>query len=140
MAETKSGFSKEERDAMKERARELKAAASDAEALAEVVAKIASMDARDRSLAQRIHELVLEAAPDVAPRLWYGSPAYANAEGKVVCFFQESTKFKTRYCTLGFSDFAKLDDGGLWASSFAVLELTAADEKTIAALVSKAFS
>jgi uncharacterized protein YdhG (YjbR/CyaY superfamily) len=133
------GFSAEERAAMKERAQELKAAArggKDDDARA-VTAKIAGMTPADRSLAERVHALVMAAAPALAPRLWYGMPAYAK-DGKVVCFFQGAQKFKTRYSTLGFSDLASLDDGELWPVAFALRELTAAGEARISALVKKA--
>jgi uncharacterized protein YdhG (YjbR/CyaY superfamily) len=136
------GFTAEERDAMKERARELKAtarrgarAAADAEP--EVLAKIAEMAEADRALAERVHAIVRAAAPGLAPRLWYGMPAYAR-DGKVVCFFQSAGKFKARYATLGFNDPARLDDGTMWPTAFALTELTAADEERIAALVAKA--
>lgn len=136
-------FSDEERIAMKERAQEQKAAArrgpradkSDGEA--EVLATIAAMPEPDRSLGERLHALITAAAPALSPKLWYGMPAYAR-DGKVVCFFQAATKFKTRYATFGFQDAAALDDGGLWPTAFAVKDLTAADEATIAALVKKA--
>jgi uncharacterized protein YdhG (YjbR/CyaY superfamily) len=142
--EAREGFTAEEREAMRERARELKAArgrrggkAADAEG--EVLERIAAMPEPDRALGRRIHELVRAAAPELAPRLWYGMPAYAR-DGKVVCFFQGASKFGTRYATLGFSDRANLDDGAVWPTAFAVTELTAAAEKRIAALVEKAVS
>jgi len=134
--DTHSGFTKEERDAMKERARELKASATREEAEKEVLAKIASMTDADRSIAERIHAIA-SAVPGLSARLWYGSPAYAK-DGKVVVFFQESTKFKVRYGTLGFSDEAKLDDGSVWPTSYAIEKLTAGDEAKIAALIAKA--
>ena len=130
---------------MKERARELKAGArrkgkpDKAEVEAEVRAKIAEMAEADRVLADRIHSLVLEAAPGLVPRLWYGMPAYAK-DGKVVCFFQAAEKFNTRYATLGFSDTATLDDGAMWPTTFALKELTAAEEERIGALVKQAVS
>ncbi|MFF5783605.1 iron chaperone [Streptomyces sp. NPDC012693] len=141
------GFTEEEREAMKERAKELKASArrdarsakARAEGDAEVRAKIAEMPEADRVLAERIHEIVAASAPDLAPKLWYGMPSYAR-DGKVVCFFQSAEKFKTRYATLGFSDLAQLDEGSLWATSFALTELGAAVEARIAALVEKAVS
>ena len=132
-------FTKEERAAMRERARELKAAASDAEAERDVLAKIAEMPAADRAMAERIHAIVKASAPALSPKTWYGMPAYAK-DGKVVCFFQSGEKFKTRYATFGFSDKANLDDGNMWPSAFALKKLTAADEKRIAALVKKAVS
>jgi hypothetical protein len=132
-----AAFSAEERAAMKERAAEQKAARRGAEAEADVVAKIAELGDADRALAERIHALVTTASPDLAPRLWYGMPAYAK-DGKVICFFQAAGKFKTRYSTLGFSDKARLDEGTMWPSAYALTELTAADEKRIAALVKRA--
>jgi uncharacterized protein YdhG (YjbR/CyaY superfamily) len=132
-------FSPEERAAMKERAAEQKAARRGADAEADVVAKIAELEDADRELAERIHALVKATAPELAPRLWYGMPAYAK-DGKVVCFFQAGGKFKTRYATLGFSDNAHLDDGTMWPSAYALTELTAADEQRIAALLKRAVS
>ncbi|MFF7244644.1 iron chaperone [Embleya sp. NPDC008237] len=138
------GFSAEERAAMKDHAQELKAsaragskAAKAAEAEAAVVAKIAEMRDSDRVMAERLHAIVKENAPDLAPKLWYGMPAYAR-DGKVVCFFQSAEKFNARYATLGFSDQATLDDGAMWATSYALNELTAAGEARIAELVQKA--
>ncbi|MFI6492401.1 iron chaperone [Streptomyces sp. NPDC050564] len=137
------GFTDEERGAMKERAQELKAAArrgpraAKADAESEVLAKIAEMPEADRVLAERIHDIVKAGAPDLSPKLWYGMPAYAR-NGKVVCFFQSAQKFKARYATLGFSDQANLDEGAMWATSFALTELTAADEARIGALIKKA--
>ncbi|MEF9883916.1 iron chaperone [Streptomyces sp. P9-A4] len=137
------GFTDDERDAMKERAKELKTAArrgsraAEADGETEVRARIAEMPDADRALAERIHEIVRTAAPDLAPKLWYGMPAYAR-DGKVVCFFQSAQKFKSRYATLGFSDLAQLDDGALWATSYALTALTADDEARIAALVERA--
>ncbi|MEU2422054.1 DUF1801 domain-containing protein [Streptomyces sp. NPDC007851] len=140
----RDGFTDEERGAMKERARELKAAARRAgsadraaEAEHEVLAKIAEMPEADRVLAERIHAVVASAAPALAPRLWYGMPAYAR-NGKVVCFFQSAQKFKSRYATLGFSDRAHLDDGVLWPTAFALTELTPAAEARITELVRRA--
>ncbi|HEY3334485.1 MAG TPA: DUF1801 domain-containing protein [Candidatus Limnocylindrales bacterium] len=136
-----AGFTADERAAMRERAKEQKAAArrgaDDATALADVLAKIAEMPAADRAIAERIHALITSTAPNLAPRTWYGQPAYAK-DGKVVCFFQASAKFKTRYSTLGFSDEAKLDDGAMWPTSYALTRLTAADEGRIAELVRRA--
>ncbi|MGV9678224.1 iron chaperone [Nocardia sp. NPDC003482] len=131
------GFTAEERAAMKEHARELKKAAGAADAEAEVVAKIAEMSESDRVMAERVHAIVREYAPGLAPRLWYGQPAYAR-DGKVVCFFQPAAKFKTRYATLGFSDPAELDEDSMWPTAFALTRMTAANEKRIAELVAKA--
>ena len=136
----KKGFTAEERAAMKERARELKAAKNKEEAERDVLAKIAEMPKRDRALAKRIHEIVKATAPSLSPRTWYGMPAYANDDGKIVCFFQSADKFKSRYATFGFSDKANLDEGAMWPTSFALKRLTAADEARIAALVKKAVS
>jgi uncharacterized protein YdhG (YjbR/CyaY superfamily) len=142
MAETKAakkGFSAEERAAMKERAQELKAAKNREEAERDVLAKIAEMPPADRVMAERIHAIVKDAAPDLAPRTWYGMPAYTR-DGKVVCFFKSADKFKSRYATLGFEEAASLDQGAMWPVAFALTELTAADEKKIGALVKKAVS
>ncbi len=145
-AATKStGFTADERAAMQERARELKAEArrnsrstkDRADGLQDLLAKIAEMPERDRTMAERIHAIITDAAPTLSPRTWYGMPAYARG-GKVVCFFQSADKFKARYATLGFSDEAHLDDGSMWPSSFALVDLTPADEARIAALVKKA--
>jgi hypothetical protein len=135
---TSEAFSEEERAAMKERVREAK---SGAEASGEdaVLAKIAEMEESDRTMGQRLHDIVKANAPELTARLWYGQPAYARA-GKVVCFFQPAAKFKTRYATLGFSDQANLDEGGMWPTAFGLKKLTAADEKKIGALVKKAVS
>ncbi len=134
-------FSDEEKAAMKERAREQKAetrAMSDkAGGEAEVLAKIAEMSGSDRTLATRMHALIKASAPTLAPKTWYGMPAYAR-DGKVVCFFQPAEKFKTRYSTLGFSDEARLDDGAMWPTSYALTELTPADEARIGVLVKQA--
>jgi uncharacterized protein YdhG (YjbR/CyaY superfamily) len=137
MAKTKEGFTKEERAAMRERVKELKGGKADGEQ--DVLAKIAEMSGSDRTMAKRIHAIVKNSAPDLTPRTWYGMPAYAQ-EGKVVCFFQSAEKFKSRYATLGFSDRANLDDGNMWATSFALDKLTAAEEKRIGALVKQAVS
>jgi uncharacterized protein YdhG (YjbR/CyaY superfamily) len=135
-----TGFTADERAAMKERAREVKAArAGAADGEREVLAKIAEMPERDRTLAERIHAIVKAAAPALSPRTWYGMPAYAR-DGSVVCFFKCADKFKSRYATLGFSDKAKLDEGSMWPTEFALTELTAADEERIRALVNKAVS
>lgn len=139
MAAKSESFSAEERAAMKERAKEQKAAATKAEALADVLAKFAEMPANERAIAERIHAIVAENAPQLDARTWYGQPAYA-LDGTVVCFFQPASKFNTRYSTLGFSDAAKLDDGSMWSSAFAISALSAADEKTIAGLVKRAVS
>jgi uncharacterized protein YdhG (YjbR/CyaY superfamily) len=142
MAERKSaqkGFTAEEKAAMRERARELKAAAGKAEAEREVLAKIAEMQEPDRVMAERLHALITASAPDLSPRTWYGMPAYAK-DGNVVCFFQSAEKFKARYATFGFSDKANLDEGAMWPTSFALKELTAADEARIRELVKKAVS
>jgi uncharacterized protein YdhG (YjbR/CyaY superfamily) len=135
----KKGFTAEERAAMRERAKELKAQATKADAESDVLAKIAEMAEPDRVMAERLHALIKATAPDLAPRTWYGMPAYAK-DGKVVCFFQSAEKFKSRYATLGFSDKANLDDGAMWPTSFALKKLTTADEKKIRALVKQAVS
>jgi len=134
----KKGFTAEERAAMKERARELKAAQTKEEAERDVLAKIAEMPKADRALAKRIHQIVKATAPTLSPRTWYGMPAYANDDGKIVCFFQSADKFKYRYATLGFNEAANLDQGAMWPTSFAVKELTPKEETKIAALVKKA--
>jgi uncharacterized protein YdhG (YjbR/CyaY superfamily) len=137
------GFTDEERAAMKERAKELKAeerAGKDrAAGESAVLEKIAEMPKPDRVMAERLHEIVKASAPDLSPKTWYGMPAYAK-DGKVVCYFTAAAKFKSRYATLGFNDEANLDDGAMWPTSFALKELTAADEAKIAALVKKAVS
>jgi uncharacterized protein YdhG (YjbR/CyaY superfamily) len=132
------GFTAEERAAMKERVKELKSGEGDGESA--VLAKIAAMREPDRALAKRVHAIIKASAPGLSSKLWYGMPAYANDDGKVVCFFQDARKFKTRYATLGFSDKANLDEGRLWPTTFALQELTAAEEARIAALVKKAVS
>jgi uncharacterized protein YdhG (YjbR/CyaY superfamily) len=135
------GFTEEERGAMKERAKELKATgrrgAADADPEGEVLAKIAEMVEPDRAIGERLHDVIKANAPALTPRLWYGMPAYAR-DGKVVVFFQPAQKFKARYATLGFSDEANLDKGAMWPTSYALTELTAADEAKIATLVKKA--
>jgi uncharacterized protein YdhG (YjbR/CyaY superfamily) len=143
---TKStGFTDEERAAMKERAQELKAAArrgpraSKTDGESDVLAKIAEMPKPDRAMAKRIHAIVKTSAPALSPRTWYGMPAYAK-DGNVVCFFKSAHKFKTRYATLGFSDKANLDEGAMWPTDFALKELTAAEEARIGALVKRAVS
>ena len=123
---------------MRERARELKASASKEEAERDVLAKIAEMPAPDRALAERIHEIVKAGAPTLSPKTWYGMPAYANGDGKVVCFFKSAAKFKSRYATLGFEEAANLDDGAMWPTSFALKELTPKEEAKIAAFVKRA--
>ncbi len=143
IGKTSKGFTDEERAAMKERARELKAAArrgpsgDKTEGESDVLAKIAEMPKPDRVMAKRLHAIIKASAPALSPRLWYGMPAYAK-DGKVVCFFQSAQKFKTRYGTFGFSDAANLDEGALWPVAFALKELTAAEEAKIGALVKKA--
>ena len=143
--ERSSGFTAEERAAMRERAQELKAEArragkkGKADGEADVLQKIADMQGPDRAMAERLHALVKESAPALSPRTWYGMPAYAR-DGKVVCFFQSAEKFKSRYATFGFSDKANLDDGAMWPTYFALKKLTAAEEKRIVALVKKAVS
>jgi uncharacterized protein YdhG (YjbR/CyaY superfamily) len=134
-------FTDEERAAMREHAREVKAAgrAGKADGESDVLAKIAEMPEPDRAMAERLHALITASAPDLSPRTWYGMPAYAK-DGNVVCFFQSAQKFKSRYATVGFSDKANLDDGAMWPTSFALKELTAAEEARIAALVKKAVS
>ncbi len=133
------GFTPEERAAMKERAKELKAAARKEDGEKAVLAKIAEMPEPDRSMAKRIHSIVTATAPDLMPRTWYGMPAYTKGD-KVVCFFQSADKFKSRYATLGFNDTANLDKGAMWPTSFALKELTPAEEKKIGALMKKAVS
>jgi uncharacterized protein YdhG (YjbR/CyaY superfamily) len=132
-------FTAEERAAMKERALELRAAAGKAEGESAVLAKIAGMREPDRAMAKRLHAIVKASAPALSPKLWYGMPAYAK-DDKVVCFFQDAQKFKTRYATFGFNDAAHLDEGHLWPVAFALTELNAADEARIGALVKKAAS
>jgi uncharacterized protein YdhG (YjbR/CyaY superfamily) len=134
------GFTAEERAAMKERAKELKAEANKADWEKDVLAKIADMPEPDRAMAERIHAIVKANAPALSPKTWYGMPAYANKEGKVVCFFTAADKFKSRYATLGFDEAANLDDGAMWPVSFALKKVTPAEEKMIAALVKQAVS
>jgi len=137
------GFSDEERAAMKNRAQELKAEArankDKAEGESAVLAAIAAMQEPDRSMAKRLHAIIKASAPALSPKTWYGMPAYAK-DGKIVCFFQSAQKFKSRYATFGFSDEANLDEGAMWPTSFALKELTAAEEARIGALVKKAVS
>jgi uncharacterized protein YdhG (YjbR/CyaY superfamily) len=122
---------------MRQRVKELKAAAGKTDGESDVLAKIATMTAADRALGERLHAIIKASAPALSPRLWYGMPAYAK-DGKILCHFQDAQKFKTRYATLGFSDAANLDEGGMWPVAFAVKKLTAADEAKIGALVKKA--
>ena len=132
------GFSSEERTAMRERAQEL--AAGEVKGESAVLAKIAEMPEPDRTMAKRIHEIIKANAPTLSPRTWYGMPAYADKDGKVICFFQSAHRLKSRYATFGFNDTASLDEGHMWPTAFALTELTAADEATISALVKKAVS
>ncbi len=137
-APAKKGFTAEERAAMKERARELKAeSGGTADDESVVLAKIGAMPDPDRTMARRVHAIVRAAAPALTSRLWYGMPAYAK-DGKVLCYFQDARKFKTRYATFGFSDKAHLDEGGMWPVAFAIATLTAAEEARITALVKRA--
>lgn len=135
-----TGFTAEEKAAMKERAKELKREAAKAEGESDVLAKIAEMPESDRVMAERIHAIVKASAPSLAPKTWYGMPAYANQEGKIVCFFQAAAKFDARYATLGFNDAANLDEGAMWPVAFALKQLTGDDEAKISALVRKAVS
>jgi uncharacterized protein YdhG (YjbR/CyaY superfamily) len=141
-AKKSEGFTAEERAAMRERAKELKAEerASKNRAAGEsaVLAAIAAMQGPDRAMAERLHEIVKASAPALSPKTWYGMPAYANKDGKVLCYFQSAQKFNSRYATLGFSDAASLDEGAMWPTSFALKELTATEEAKIVALVKKA--
>jgi uncharacterized protein YdhG (YjbR/CyaY superfamily) len=136
-AKKKEGFSAEEKAAMRARAKELKAAADGETAVREA---LAGMTPDDRAIGERIHAIVGKAAPELTPKTWYGMPAYANKEGKVVCFFRDAGKFKERYAMLGFNDSAKLDDGSMWPIAFALPKLTKADESKIAKLVKQAVS
>ena len=135
-----TGLTAEERAALRETIAERKAAAGKVEGESAVLAKIAEMPAPDRAIAKRLHAIVKASAPTLVPKTWYGMPAYANKEGKVVCFFQSAEKFNTRYATLGFSDQANLDEGAMWPTAFALEKLTAAEEARIGALVKKAVS
>ena len=123
---------------MRERAQELKAEASKADGEKALLAKVAEMKGSDRTMAKRLHAIVKASAPDLMPKTWYGMPAYANGEGKIVCFFQSAEKFNSRYATFGFNDTANLDKGDMWPTSFALKKLSAADEKKIGALVKQA--
>jgi uncharacterized protein YdhG (YjbR/CyaY superfamily) len=134
-----AGFTAEERAAMRERAREVKAEGQKADWVRDVLEKIAEMPARDRAIAERLHAIVTASAPGLTPKTWYGMPAYTK-DGKVVCFFKSADKFKTRYATFGFEEAANLDDGAMWATSFALKELTPAVEAKIRAVVKKAVS
>jgi uncharacterized protein YdhG (YjbR/CyaY superfamily) len=134
------GFTDEERAAMKERAQELKAEARRADGESAVLAKIGEMPEPDRAMAKRLHEIIKASAPALSPKTWYGMPAYANKDGKVVCYFTPASKFKERYATFGFNATANLDEGAMWPTSFALKELTAAEESRISALVKKAVS
>lgn len=137
-----TGFTDEEKAAMKARAQELKAEAradkDRAEGESAVLAAIAAMKEPDRAMAKRLHAIIKASAPVLSPKTWYGMPAYANKDGKVICFFQAASKFNTRYATFGFQHDARLDEGGMWPTSFALKELTAAEETRISALVKKA--
>ena len=139
IGKTSKGFTVEERAAMKERAKELKANANKADEESAVLAKIAEMPGPDRVMGKRLHAIITAAAPALEPKLWYGMPAYAK-DGKIVCHFQDAQKFKTRYATLGFSDVANLDDGAVWPVAYALAELTPTAEARIGALVKKAVS
>jgi uncharacterized protein YdhG (YjbR/CyaY superfamily) len=132
------GLSAEERAALRETVQERRLAAQGANDEKAVLAKIAQMSGSDRAIAKRLHALVKSSAPSLLPKTWYGMPAYANKDGKVVCFFTPADKFKSRYATFGFNDDARLDDGAMWPTSFALTELTAADEARLGALVKKA--
>jgi uncharacterized protein YdhG (YjbR/CyaY superfamily) len=137
-AKDDKGFTKEEKAAMRERAKELKAAANAAEAENAVLEKIAEMEAPDRALAERLHAIVKKEAPGLVARTWYGMPAYANAAGKIVCFFQSAGKFDARYATLGFNDSAALDDGDMWPTAYALTALSPEVEARVGALVRRA--
>jgi uncharacterized protein YdhG (YjbR/CyaY superfamily) len=137
---TSKGFTADEKAAMKERAKELKAAKNKADGLQDLLAKIAEMPAHDRAMATKFHAIVTASAPHLLPKTWYGMPAYTNKDGKVVCFFQAADKFKVRYATFGFNEDAHLDEGHMWPTAYALTELTAAEEAKIAALVKKAAS
>jgi uncharacterized protein YdhG (YjbR/CyaY superfamily) len=138
-AKKSKGFTAEERAAMKERAKEQKAEAQKADGERAVLTKIAEMQGPDRTMAERLHEIVKASAPELSPKTWYGMPAYAK-DGKVVCHFQSAEKFGTRYATFSFSDKANLDEGAMWPTSFALKELTATEEAKISALVKRAVS
>jgi uncharacterized protein YdhG (YjbR/CyaY superfamily) len=133
------GFTAEEKAAMQDRVQEMKVAAQKADGESEVLAKIAELPPTDRAMAKRLHAVIKASAPALSPKTWYGMPAYAK-DGKIVCFFQSAHKFKTRYATLGFNDAARLDEGNMWPTAFALMKLTPADEARIGALVKKAVS
>jgi uncharacterized protein YdhG (YjbR/CyaY superfamily) len=133
----KDGFSAEEKAAMRARAKELKSAADGESAVREA---LAAMTPQDRAIGERLHSLVKETAPELVPKTWYGMPAYANKQGKVVCFFRDAAKFKERYAMIGFNDIANLDDGSMWPVAYALTKLTKADEAKIAKLVARAVS
>src|SRR5688572_13809986 len=139
-AKKSEGFTAEERAAMRERAKELKAEAQRADGERAVLAKIAEMPEPDRAMAERLHEIVKASAPALSPKTWYGMPAYADKDGKVVCHFQSAQKFNTRYATFSFSDAANLDEGAMWPTSFALKELGDTEEAKIGALVKRAVS
>jgi uncharacterized protein YdhG (YjbR/CyaY superfamily) len=133
----KDGFSAEEKAAMRARAKELKSAADGESAVREA---LAAMTPPDRAIGERLHSIVKETAPELVPKTWYGMPAYANKQGKVVCFFRDAAKFKERYAMIGFNDIANLDDGSMWPVAYALTKLTKADEAKIAKLVARAVS
>jgi uncharacterized protein YdhG (YjbR/CyaY superfamily) len=135
-----AGFTADEKAAMKERARELKAEANRADGESALLEKIAEMAEADRAMAERLHAIIMASAPALSPKTWYGMPAYANKDGKVVCFFRDAGKFKERYATFGFNPEANLDEGHMWPTSFALTELTPTEEAKIGALVKKAVS
>ena len=139
-AKKSKGFTAEERAAMKERAKELKAEAEKADGESALLAKVAEMPEPDRALAKRLHAIITASAPALSPKTWYGMPAYANKDGKVVCYFTPADKFKSRYATVGFNDTANLDEGAMWPTSFALKKLSAAEEAKISALMKKAVS
>jgi uncharacterized protein YdhG (YjbR/CyaY superfamily) len=134
------GWTDEERAAMRERAQEMKAEADTAAGESALLAKVAGMPEPDRTMAKRLHAIIRASAPTLSPKTWYGMPAYATKDGKVLCFFTPASKFKTRYATFGFNDVAHLDEGNMWPTSFALKDLTATEEAKIAALVKKAVS
>ena len=134
------GFTAEEKAAMRERAKELKAEKNKAAGESDLLSKIAEMPQPDRAIAEGVHEIVTTTAPGLSPKTWYGMPAYANSDGKVVCFFQSGAKYESRYCTFGFQDAAPIDEGSMWATGFALTKLTAANGAKIRALVKKAVS
>ena len=137
-AKASAGFSAEEKAAMKDRALELKADAKKANGEKALLEKVAEMSPTDRAIAERLHAIIKSTVPGLSPKTWYGMPAYATSDGKVLCFFQSGEKFGSRYCTFGFQDVANLDDGAMWPTSFALKELNASAEETIVALLTKA--